>query len=570
MLPAVRAVHLRAQFIKTGSRSISSVVPKSDIEIKDFQVENEPVLGYLPGSKERTELQSALNSLADVTEDIPIIIGGKEYRTEHVQYQPMPHDHKKKVAKFYWATPELVNLAIDTSLKAKADWERVPINDKIEMFLKVSDDMATKYRAQLNATTMLGQAKTVVQAEIDAAAEMIDFFRFNCYFAKELFNYQPISEKPEETLNLMRYRPLEGFIGSVTPFNFTAIAGNLAYTPTIMGNVTLWKPSDTAIVSNYLIYKIFRDAGFPDGVVNFLPSDGPTFGKVVTAHPELAAVNFTGSVPTFQWLWKAVGNNLDKYTGFPKMVGECGGKNYHFVHPTAEVETVVASTIRSAFEYQGQKCSACSRIYVPESLWPKIKEGLVETHKTLKVGSVTEFDTFMSAVIDKKSFDRIAGYIDRAKSSPDCTIIAGGTYDDSVGYFVQPTIVQVSSPADRIFKEEIFGPVLSVFVYPDQDVESTMLAISSHTPYALTGALYCHDQEFANNAAEVLKGTAGNFYVNDKSTGSVVGQQPFGGARLSGTNDKAGGPHYMVKWASAQSVKQTFVPLHQVGYPYMK
>merc|ERR1740128_229741 len=281
--------------------------------------------------------------------------------------------------------------------------------------------------AQLNATTMLGQAKTVVQAEIDAAAEMIDFFRFNCYFAKELFNYQPISEKPEETLNLMRYRPLEGFIGSVTPFNFTAIAGNLAYTPTIMGNVTLWKPSDTAIVAN------------------FLPSDGPTFGKVVTAHPELAAVNFTGSVPTFQWLWKAVGNNLDKYTGFPKMVGECGGKNYHFVHPTAEVETVVASTIRSAFEYQGQKCSACSRIYVPESLWPKIKEGLVETHKTLKVGSVTDFDSFMSAVIDKKSFDRVTGYIEHAKSSPNTSIVAGGGYDESVGYFVEPTIVQTTS-----------------------------------------------------------------------------------------------------------------------------
>jgi len=568
MLPVAKTISRGCH--KIGVRSISSVVPKTDIELKDFKIKNEPVLSYLPGSQERQDLEAALSALDGVTEDIPIVIGGKEYRTEHVQYQPMPHDHQKKVAKFYWATPELVGKAIDVSLKAKADWERVPIDEKIDMFRKVSDDMAGKYRAQLNATTMLGQAKTIIQAEIDSAAELIDFFRFNTYFAKELYNWQPISENPEQTLNLMRYRPLEGFIASVTPFNFTAIAGNLAYTPTVMGNVTLWKPSDTAILSNYLIYKIFRDAGFPDGVVNFLPSDGPVFGKTVTAHPELASVNFTGSVPTFQWLWKAVGENIHNYKGFPKLVGECGGKNYHFVHPTAEVETVVASSIRSAFEYQGQKCSACSRIYVPESLWPKIKEGLIETHKTLKVGSVTDFDSFMSAVIDKKSFDRITGYIEHAKSSPNTTIVAGGQYDESVGYFVQPTIVQTTTPTDRIFTEEIFGPVVTIYVYPDEDVEATMNSIGTHTPYALTGAIYCHDQEFANRAAEILKGTCGNFYVNDKSTGSVVGQQPFGGARLSGTNDKAGGPHYMLKWASAQSIKQTFVPLHDVGYPYMK
>jgi len=568
MLPVAKTISRGCH--KIGVRSISSVVPKTDIDLKDFKIVNEPVLSYMPGSHERVELEAALKSLEGVTEDIPIIIGGKEYRTDHVQYQPMPHDHQKKVAKFYWATPELVNKAIDVSLKAKVEWERVPIDEKIDMFRKVSDDMAGKYRAMLNATTMLGQAKTVIQAEIDASAELIDFFRFNTYFAKELLNWQPISENPEETLNLMRYRSLEGFIASVAPFNFTAIAGNLAYTPTVMGNVTLWKPSDTAILSNYLIYKIFRDAGFPDGVVNFLPSDGPVFGKTVTAHPELAAINFTGSVPTFQWLWKAVGDNIHNYKGFPKLVGECGGKNYHFVHPTAEVETVVASTIRSAFEYQGQKCSACSRVYVPESLWPQIKEGLIETQKSLKVGSVTEFDTFMSAVIDQKSFDRVTSYIEHAKASPNCTIVAGGQYDDSVGYFVQPTIVQTTDPNDRVFKEEIFGPLVSIFVYADKDVESTMRAIETHSPYALTGALYCHDQEFADRAAEILKGTAGNFYVNDKSTGSVVGQQPFGGARLSGTNDKAGGPHYMLKWASAQSVKQTFVPLHAVGYPYMK
>jgi len=557
-------------FTQIGKRAISSVVPKSDLEVTDFAIENEPILGYLPGSQERKDLEASIAKFSAQTEDIPIIIGGKEYRTDQVQYQPMPHDHNKKVAKFYWATPDLVQKSIDTALAAKADWEKVPIDDKIKMFLKVADEISTTYRADLNAATMVGQSKTIIQAEIDAACELADFFRFNCFFAKELMKYQPISEDPSSVLNLMRYRPLEGFIASVTPFNFTAIAGNLAYTPCIMGNATLWKPSDTSILSNYLIYKIFQEAGFPDGLVNFLPSDGPVFGKVVTSHPELAAVNFTGSVPTFQWLWKAVGENLDKYTGFPKLIGECGGKNYHFVHPTAEVKSVVASTIRSAFEYQGQKCSACSRVYVPESLWGDIKDGLVETQKSLKMGPATEADSFMSAVIDKKAFQRLSSYIEHAKASPDCSIVAGGGYDDSVGYFVEPTIVQVTTPEDRCFKEEIFGPLVSVYVYKDSDCMDTLKAIGDHTPYALTGALYCHDQQFADEAAVLLKGTAGNFYVNDKSTGSVVGQQPFGGARLSGTNDKAGGPHYMLKWASAQSVKQTFVPLHSVNYPYMK
>merc|ERR1711988_237872 len=525
---------------RLGARCISSVVPKADIARHQ-----------------------------DVTEDIPIVIGGKEYRTDDVRYQPMPHNHGKKVAKFYYATPELVGKAIDTSLQAKKDWEKVPLDEKFKLFLDVADLTATKYRADLNATTMLGQAKTVIQAEIDAATEMIDFFRFNAFFGKELLKYQPISEDPNTTLNLMRYRSLEGFVASVSPFNFTAIAGNLAYTPAMMGNGVVWKPSDTAVLSNYLIYKIFRDAVFPDGVVNFVPADGPVFGQAITGHPELGAVNFTGSVPTFQWLWQAVGRNLQTYTGFPKLIGECGGKNYHFVHNSADIESVVKSTIRSAFEYQGQKCSACSRMYVPESIWPQVKEGLAETQKTLKVGDVQDFSNFMSAVIDKKAFDRISGYIDHAKSSPNTKIVAGGTYDESVGYYVQPTVVETTSKDDRIFKEEIFGPVVTAFVYPDSQAKTIVDHIGQDTPYALTGAIYSQDQAFAEEAAQVLRGTAGNFYVNDKSTGSVVGQQPFGGARLSGTNDKAGGPHYMLKWASPQSVKQTFVPLKDVNYPYM-
>jgi len=567
---ALRVDLLLKTVAQLSKRTISSVVPRSDLEINDFQVINEPILGYLSGSKEKKDLESALAKYSGETEDIPIVIGGQEYRTENVQYQVMPHDHQKKVAKFYWATPELISKGIASNLAAKADWERVPINDKMQMFLKVADQMADIYRADLNATTMLGQAKTIIQAEIDSACELIDFLRFNCFFAKELHKYQPISEDPATTLNLLRYRALEGFIASVTPFNFTAIAGNLAYTPCVMGNVTLWKPSDTAILSNYLIYKIFRDAGFPPGVVNFVPADGPVYGKVVTQHRDLAAVNFTGSVPTFQWLWKAVGENVQSYAGFPKLVGECGGKNYHFVHPSAEVDTVVASTTRSAFEYQGQKCSACSRVYVPESLWDRVREGLVETQKTLKVGSATDTDTFMSAVIDRKSFDRITGYIEHAKTSPNTTILAGGGYDDSVGFFVEPTIVHTTTPEDRIFREEIFGPLVTVLVYPDEKVTETMLSVGSHSPYALTGALYCQDQQFADMAARELRGTAGNFYVNDKSTGSVVGQQPFGGASLSGTNDKAGGPHYMMKWASPQAVKQTFSPLLAVKYPYME
>merc|ERR1712165_411079 len=547
-----------------AKRGIASVVNKNAITVSDFGVKNEPILGYMPGSPERAALEESLKKYRDHTEDVPIIIGGKEYRTDDVRYQVMPHNHSKKVAKFYYATPELVQKAITTSLEAKKEWERVPLEDRMQMYLRVADQMAGVYRADLNATTMLGQAKT------DAAAELIDFLRFNCYFGKELLKYQPISEKPDTTLNLMRYRSLEGFIASVSPFNFTAIAGNLAYTPAVMGNGVVWKPSDTAILSNYLIYKIFRDAGFPDGVVNFVPADGPVFGKVITSHPELAAINFTGSVPTFQWLWKAVGENLSKYSGFPKLIGECGGKNYHFVHPSADVESVVNGTVRSAFEYQGQKCSACSRMYVAESIWPQVKEGLVEVQKTLKMGDVAEFDSFMSAVIDNKAFDRISGYLQHAKSGPNTKIIAGGNFDDSVGYFIEPSVVETSDKNDKIFKEELFGPVVTAFVYKDSQAKDIIENIGKDTPYALTGAIYSQDQAFADEATQVLKGTAGNFYVNDKSTGSVVGQQPFGGARLSGTNDKAGGPSYMLKFASAQSIKQTFVPLTDIEYPYMK
>lgn len=548
--------------------SVMGAILKEE-KLDDFTVKNEPILGYLPGSKERKELEAALEDMSSKVEDVPIIIGEKEYRTKEVKYQVMPHDHKKQLAKFYWATPDLVEKAICVAVETQPKWDAVPMAERIKIWMRAADLMATKYRMQLNAATMLGQAKTIVQAEIDSAAELIDFIRLNAFFAKEVLKYQPISEDPKTTLNLMRYRGLDGFVAAVSPFNFTAIGGNLAYTPALMGSVTLWKPSDTALLSNYLIWKIMTEAGVPPGVVNFIPTDGPVFGDTITASPHLAGINFTGSVPTFNRLWSQVGKNINKYRNFPRLIGECGGKNYHFVHPSANVESVVNGTIRSAFEFCGQKCSACSRLYVPESLWPKIKSGLIEIREKLKVADVKEFDAFTSAVIDDKAFSRIKSYIDHAKSSDNLEIIAGGKYDDSKGYFIQPTIVQSKDPLDKIMTEEIFGPVLSVYVYKDKEVENTLKLIDSSTPYALTGAVFAEDKSFLEHALEALKNSAGNFYINDKSTGSVVGQQPFGGARMSGTNDKAGGPHYVLRWASPQSVKETFVPLKEWKYPYM-
>ncbi|CAL4125006.1 unnamed protein product [Meganyctiphanes norvegica] len=553
---------------RSQSRSASSII--QDANCTDFEVENEPIWGYLPGSQERTDLEAALKKYAGETADVPIMIGDKEYRTDQVMYQPMPHDHNKKIAKFYYATDELIKEAIDTAMAVRASWEKVPLEEKFNMWLKAADLMAGKYRQDLNATTMLGQAKTVIQAEIDAACELIDFLRFNALYGKEGTKWQPRSPSPEVTINKIRLRGLEGFVAAIAPFNFTAIGGNLAYTPAMMGNVVMWKPSDTAILSNYTIYKIMREVGVPGGVVNFLPSDGPVFGGAITKSPHLAAVNFTGSVPTFQWIWKAVGENLAIYTNFPRLVGECGGKNFHLIHPSADVTSVINGSIRSAFEYCGQKCSACSRLYVPESLWPQIKEGLVSAQKNLKIGDVQEYDSFTSAVIDEKAFDRIAGYIDYAKSAGNAEIIAGGNYDKSKGFFVEPTIIQTTDPIDKLITEEIFGPVLTVYVFPDAEVDNMITAADKSTPYALTGAIFAKDKAWLEKATELLKNAAGNFYINDKSTGSVVAQQPFGGARMSGTNDKAGGVQYALKWTSPQAIKQTFVQLDQIDYPYMK
>lgn len=549
-------------------RSLSSIVqlPK----LKDSGVKNEPVLQYRKGSSEREELIKELKATAACTEEVPIVIGSSEIRDGEPRYQVMPHDHSKKIAKFYYASEKTIQKAIKVSVDAQVKWDRTPLEERMRIWETAADMMAGAYRQKLNAATMLGQSKTVIQAEIDAAPELIDFFRFNLYFLKENAKYQPISTDPSVTRNSLRFRGIDGFIAAISPFNFTAIGGNLAYTPALMGNGVLWKPSDTALLSNWRIFNIMREAGLPDGVVNFVPADGPTFGKTITSSPYLAGVNFTGSVPTFNWIWNEVGKNLSNYRNYPRLIGECGGKNYHFVHPSADVQTVVPCTIRSAFEYCGQKCSACSRMYVPKSLYEPIKQGLQQEQAKLKIGDVNDFKMFAGAVIDDKAYARITGYIKHAKKNPKNEILAGGTFDDSKGYFVQPTIIKTSDPHDKLMTEEIFGPVLTIYVYEDADVNKTMDLIGTSTKFALTGAVFAKDPAFLQQALDELRMTAGNFYINDKSTGSVVGQQPFGGGRMSGTNDKAGGPNYVMRWTSPQSIKETFVPQLEIDYPYMR
>lgn len=549
-------------------RSLSSIVdlPK----FQDGSVQNEPVLGYRTGSRERSELVKELQRTAAVTEEIPIVIGGEAIKDGEPRYQVMPHDHSKKIAKYYYASEKTIQKAIDATVAAQAQWDRTPLNERVRIWQNAADLMAGAYRQQLNAATILGQSKSVIQAEIDSAAELIDFFRFNVHFLKDNAKYQPISENPSVTRNSLRFRGIDGFIAAISPFNFTAIGGNLAYTPALMGNGVLWKPSDTALLSNWRIFNIMREAGIPDGIVNFVPADGPTFGRMITKSPFLAGINFTGSVPTFNWLWNEVGKNLNLYRNYPRLIGECGGKNYHFVHPSADIQTVVSGTIRSAFEYCGQKCSACSRIYIPKSLYAPIKEGLLKERAKLKIGDPSDFSVFAAAVIDDKAFARITGYISDAKKNPKNKILGGGEFDNSKGYFVQPTIIETTDPHDKLMTEEIFGPVLTAYVYDDSDVMKTLALVGSSTKFALTGAVFAKDVGFLQKALEELKMTAGNFYINDKSTGSVVGQQPFGGGRMSGTNDKAGGPNYVMRWTTPQSIKETFVPLKDIDYPYMR
>ncbi|CAG2168524.1 unnamed protein product, partial [Oppiella nova] len=518
--------------------------------IEEFEVQNEPILSYKSGSPERQALIDKLNHYNNTVTDIPIVINGKRYSTNEVRYQCSPFDHKHKLAKFSLTDEKLFREAIDGSQKARKEWEARNLTDKIAIFLRAADLMAGRYKQDLNATTMLGQGKTVIQAEIDAGAELPDFLRFNALYAKDMYKYQPLSPQPEVTTNTFRYRGLEGFVAAVAPFNFTAIGGNLATAPVLMGNVVLYKPATTAVLSNWVIYQILEEAGVPPGVIQFVPSSGPVFGEHALTSPYLSAVNFTGSVGTFRNIWRTVANSLDTNHGFPRLVGECGGKDYHFVHESADVDTVVAQTMRAAFEYSGQKCSACSRLYVPDTTWPKIKEGLLSVRSALKLGTPLEFDTFMTAVIDKNSFKTIRDYINEAQTSPSHTVLGGGKCDDSTGWYIEPTIVETTDPNSRLIREEIFGPVLTVYVYKAAKVGEALDLCDRTSGFALTGSLFAKDQQFIDMASERLKQSAGNFYINDKCTGAVVGQQPFGGARLSGTNDKAGAPHYLLRWCS--------------------
>lgn len=554
---------LRVKSALCGSWRGFKTFPCAAVEVK-----NEPILAFEKGSKERVELEKALQDLKGKTEEIPCVIGDEQIWTKEIRYQLSPFNHAHKVAKFCYADKELLNKAILASVAARREWDLKPVADRAQIFFKAADVISGPKRAEVLAKTMIGQGKTVVQAEIDAAAELIDFFRFNAKHAVELVQQQPLDS--DGSTNTMLYRGLEGFVAAVAPFNFTAIGGNLAGTPAIMGNVVLWKPSDTALSASYAVYKILRESGLPPNIIQFVPADGPVFGDTVTSSEHLAGINFTGSVSTFKRLWKQVAQNLDIYRNFPRVAGECGGKNFHFVHKSADVGSVVTGTIRSAFEYGGQKCSACSRMYVPDSLWPEIKQELLAVHKQIKVGDpVKDFGTFFSAVIDDKSFGRIKGWLEHAKSSPNLTVIAGGKCDDKKGYFVEPTIIETKDPQDKIMNEEIFGPVLTVYVYPENDYKKVLELIDNTSPYALTGAVFAQDEAVVDEAAKALRNAAGNYYVNDKSTGSIVAQQPFGGSRASGTNDKPGGPHYVLRWTSPQVVKETHVPLRDWKYAYM-
>uniref|UniRef100_A0A8C8SHI2 Multifunctional fusion protein n=1 Tax=Pelusios castaneus TaxID=367368 RepID=A0A8C8SHI2_9SAUR len=525
------------------------------------EVTNEPILEFKQGSPERAALQKALNNLKGKTEAIPCMVGGEEVWTSDIRYQLSPFNHSHKVAKFCYADKDLLNKAINAALAVRKEWDLRPIQDRAQIFFKAADMLSGPRRAEVLAKAMIGQGKTVIQAEIDAAAELIDFFRFNAKYAVELESSQPLSV-PSST-NSMVYRGLEGFVAAVSPFNFTAIGGNLAGTPALMGNVVLWKPSDTALLSSFAVYRILLEAGLPPNVIQFVPADGPVFGDTVTSSEYFCGLNFTGSVPTFKRLWKQVSENLDRYRTFPRLAGECGGKNFHFVHSSADVPSVVNGTLRSAFEYSGQKCSACSRLYAPDSLWPQIKEKLLEEHGKIKVGDVS------GAAGPLKSFARIKKWLQHAKTSPNLSILAGGNCDDTVGYFIEPCIVESKDPKDPIMEEEIFGPVLTVFVYPEKQYKEILQLIDTTSPYGLTGAVFAQDKNVIQEARKLLRNAAGNFYINDKSTGAVVAQQPFGGSRASGTNDKPGSPHYLLRWTSPQAIKETHVPLRDWKYAYM-
>ena len=528
---------------------------------------NEPVLSYAPGSPEREELQLMYNQMYNQDAiDVPMYIGSEEVRTSDKRPMNPPHDHAKLLGHFNYGDASHVEAAIDAALEARTKWASCSFEERATIFLKAADLVAGPYRAKLNAATMLAQSKNCFQAEIDAACELSDFLRFNAYFAQEIQGMQP--ESSDGIWNRTEYRALEGFVFAVTPFNFTAIAANLPACMALMGNVVVWKPSDTQVYSAQVLMEIFKEAGVPDGVINMITCDGPVAGDVVFNHPDFSGLHFTGSTGVFRHLWKTIGENIAKYKTYPRIVGETGGKDFVVAHESAKVNAVVAGLVRGAFEFQGQKCSAASRAYIADSIWPEVKEKLVSEVASLKMGSPEDFTNFVNAVIDKRAFDKISSYITWAKEQDDCEIIAGGNFDDSKGYFIEPTVIVTTNPKFRTMVEEIFGPVLTIYVYDANEFEATLKLVDETSEYALTGAVFAQDRYAISQAKDALENSAGNFYLNDKPTGAVVGQQPFGGARGSGTNDKAGSALNLLRWVSPRTVKETLVPVENYRYPF--
>lgn len=529
--------------------------------------QNEPILEYAPRSNEKKILKETLKALKNKTIEIPAFIGGDEVKTGNLGECRCPHDHHHLLAAYHQVNEADVEKAIAAALSVRKKWSAMPWEARAAIFLKAADLLATKYRPILNAATMLGQSKTVYEAEIDSACELIDFWRFNTYYMQQIYQQQPQSSSG--SWNVTMQRPLEGFVFAVTPFNFTSIAGNLPTAPAIMGNVVLWKPASSAVYNAYFIMKLLQEAGLPAGVINMIPGRGSTIGNLVLTDPHLAGVHFTGSTSVFQNMWKTIGENINRYRTYPRIVGETGGKDFIFVHLSADIDALTTAIIRGAFGYQGQKCSAASRAYIPESIWPALKEKLIAEVDRISLGDPEDFLNFMGAVIDKSAFDTITEYIDYVTNSHDAEFVVGGKYDDSKGYFIHPTIVKTTNPRYKLMEEEIFGPVLTVYVYPDSEYEKTLEICDMTSPYALTGAIFANDREAIVKATDLLEHAAGNFYINDKPTGAVVGQQPFGGSRASGTNDKAGSLINLQRWVTPRTIKENFIPPTDFTYQYM-
>lgn len=528
---------------------------------------NEPVKSYKPGSPEREELVKKIAELKSKQIEIPLIIGGEEIRTGNTEEIRIPHNHSHILGVYHKASKKEVDMAIEAALEARKEWSEMPWEHRVSVFLKMAELLAGPWRATLNAATMLGQSKTVHQAEIDSAAELVDFYRFNSYYFAKLMEDQPFSSAG--VWNRMEYRPLEGYIFAVTPFNFTSIAGNLPTSPALVGNVSLWKPASSAVYSAYWLMKLFEEAGMPKGVINFVPGSGGQVGNPAMTNPNLAGIHFTGSTEVFQNMWKLISDNLKNMKYYPRIVGETGGKDFIFAHNSADVDALVVAALRGAFEYQGQKCSAASRMYVPKSIWKEFKEKFVEEVGKIKMGDIEDFTNFMGAVIDKGAFETITGYIKFAKSSDEAEIITGGNFDNSKGYFIEPTTIVTTNPKFKTMQEEIFGPVLTIYVYDDNKLDETLTLCDETSPYGLTGAIFAQDRKAIVKMSNALRNAAGNFYINDKPTGAVVGQQPFGGGRASGTNDKAGSAMNLMRWMTARTIKETFDPPKDWRYPFM-